>query len=84
MEKLVFFFPWQQVSGGPFFLTRLANGIAEKGLYDVYYTDYPGGLCNGLLNKNVQVLKYRNEGKDFPIFPKEPIVLVMANLLLLL
>ena len=40
MQKLVFFFPWPEVSGGPFYLCRLADAVARTGLYEVYYTDY--------------------------------------------
>lgn len=80
MQKLVFFFPWPEVSGGPFFLSRLANEASRRKLYEVYYTDYPNGLCESLLeDRNVRVLKYENEGKDFEIFPEEPVVLVMAE-----
>ena len=77
--KLVFYFPWSEVSGGPYYLSRLANSVADKGIYDVYYTDYPHGLANGILkNKNIKILKYQNEGKNFEIFPNEPVIVVMA------
>ena len=80
MRKLAFFFPWPEVSGGPIFLTHLANQVAREGLYDVYYTDYPHGLCESLLREeSIKVLKYENEGRDFEIFPDEPIVLVMPE-----
>ena len=53
--KLVFYFPWPEVSGGPFYLTRIANAIAETKEYDVYYVDYKGGLANTLLkNKDIE------------------------------
>ena len=32
-QKLVFFFPWHEVSGGPYYLTRLANSIIKMGKY---------------------------------------------------
>ena len=77
--KLVFYFPWPEVSGGPFFLTRIANAIADTKEYDVYYVDYKGGLANTLLkNKDIEVLIYDNEGKKYTIFKDEPIVLVMV------
>ena len=77
--KLVFYFPWPEVSGGPFYLTRIANAIAETKEYDVYYVDYKGGLANTLLkNKDIEVLIYDNEGKKYTIFKDEPIVLVMV------
>lgn len=79
MKKLVFFFPWHEVSGGPFYLTRLANDIAKLGLYDVYYTDYAGGLCDSLLTeRSIKVLKFHDE-EHFPIFPDEPVIIVMAE-----
>lgn len=77
--KLVFYFPWPEVSGGPFYLTRIANAIADTKEYDVYYVDYKGGLANTLLkNKDIEVLIYDNEGKKYTIFKDEPIVLVMV------
>lgn len=78
-KKLVFFFPWKIVSGGPFYLARLANDVAKLGLYDVYYTDYVGGLADSLLTeKSVKILKYKDE-RDFPIFPDEPVIVIMAE-----
>lgn len=80
MQKLVFYFPWPEVSGGPSYLTHLANEVAKRKLYEVYYTDYPNGLCEALLEeKNIKILKYRNEEKKFKIFPDEPVILVMAE-----
>ena len=79
MQKLVFFFPWREVSGGPFYLARLANGIAKRNLYEVYYTDYPNGLCDSLLEeKNIKVLRFHDE-MHFEIFPEEPIILVIPE-----
>lgn len=76
--KLVFFFPWQEVSGGPYYLCRLADAVAETGEYEVYYTDYKNGICDYILtNKNVKVLTYKNEGNKFKIFEDEPIILIM-------
>ena len=76
--KLVFFFPWSEVSGGPYYLARLANAVADQGVYDVYYTDYRHGLTGELIkSKNIKILKYDNEGAKFKIFPSEPVVLVM-------
>lgn len=79
MQKLVFFFPWREVSGGPFYLTRLANGVAKRNLYKVYYTDYVNGLCDSLLEeKSIKVLRYHDE-MHFEIFPDEPVILIIAE-----
>lgn len=79
MQKLVFFFPWREVSGGPFYLARLANGVARRNLYEVYYTDYPNGLCDSLLEeKSIKVLRYR-DGANFEVFPDEPVILIIAE-----
>jgi len=79
MRKLVFFFPWREISGGPFYLARLANAVARRNLYEVYYTDYQNGLYETLLEeKNIQVLKFRDE-LHFEIFPDEPVIVVMAE-----
>ena len=81
MQKLVFFFPWPEVSGGPFYLCRLADAVARTGLYEVYYTDYSGGLCDSILTeKSIKILKYHDEdGERFSIFPEETVILVMAE-----
>lgn len=77
-KKLVFFFPWKEVSGGPYYLARIADAVAQNEDYDVYYTDYPRGLCNSIITeKSVKILKYRDEGAKFEIFPLEPVILVM-------
>lgn len=79
MQKLVFFFPWREVSGGPFYLARLANGVAKRNLYEVYYTDYANGLCDSLLEeKSIKVLRYHDE-MHFEIFPDEPVILIIAE-----
>lgn len=79
MQKVVFFFPWREVSGGPFFLCRLANELARTGLYEVYYTDYQRGLCESLLEyREIKVLKFHDE-EHFPIFPEEPVIVIMAE-----
>lgn len=80
MRKLVFFFPWREVSGGPFYLARLANAVARENLYEVYYTDYQSGLCDSILEeKSIKVLKYKDGEIHFEIFPEEPVILVMAE-----
>lgn len=79
MHKVVFFFPWREVSGGPFFLCRLANELVRTGQYAVYYTDYPQGLCESILDsRDIHVLKYYDD-EHFPIFPDEPVIVVMAE-----
>lgn len=77
-QKLVFFFPWHEVSGGPYFLTRLADGAAKTEKFEVYYTDYRYGLSDTLItDPRVKTLEYRDEGRNFRIFPDEPVVVVM-------
>lgn len=78
MEKIVFYFPWKEVSGGPFYLTRIANDLAKLKKYEVYYTDYVHGLADTLLEDlSIHKLEYHAEGKNFEVFLNEPIILVM-------
>lgn len=79
MQKIVFFFPWKIVSGGPFYLTRLANDLAKLKEYEVYYTDYIGGLCTTLITeKSIKILAFNDE-ENFPVFPEEPVILIIAE-----
>lgn len=74
-EKIVFYFPWKELSGGPFYLTALADNLAEQGDYEVYYTDYKHGLSDGMI-KNPTVKKIEYTDNDFVMPLKEPITLV--------
>lgn len=78
MQKIVFFFPWREVSGGPFYLTRLANDLASVSAYEIYYTEYPHGLTTSMITqKNIKFLEYHDEERNFSIFESEPVILVM-------
>ncbi|MEG7381993.1 hypothetical protein V5785_22530, partial [Bacillus subtilis] len=72
--KVVFYFPWLEVSGGPIYLTGLADKLAEDPSYDVYYTDYSPGLSDNLL-KNSNVTKIAVSTENFSIGIEEPVVL---------
>lgn len=37
LNKVVFYFPWKEISGGPFYLTKLADALSEIDGYQVYY-----------------------------------------------
>lgn len=77
ITKVVFFFPWTEVSGGPFFLTRLAEDLEKTGKYEVYYTDYENCLFEKLVkNPNIHKLVYKDEKTGFKVFPEEPVILV--------
>lgn len=79
MNKIVFFFPWKEVSGGPIYLCHLADRLAESGKYKVYYTDFYNGLSDDFLKSyRVRKLPYLQEGKSrqIAIFPDEPIILI--------
>ena len=64
--KIVFYFPWQEISGGPNYLSTLANALANDNNYEVYYIDYPEGLTNNLLSKSINRINYE-EPFSFPI-----------------
>lgn len=73
--KVVFYFPWKEVSGGPIYLSNLANQLAELDGYEVYYTDYKNGLSDTLLNnKKIKKIEYQEKNFSFPI--KEPVILI--------
>ena len=74
-EKVVFYFPWKELSGGPFYLTKLADSLAEQENYEVYYTDYKHGLCDDML-KNPAVKKIEYKENDFVMPFNEPITLI--------
>lgn len=76
MEKIIFFFPWKEVSGGPFYLSRLANDLALNNNYEVYYVDYKNGLTEKLLSTQVKRIIYYepfNLIKDSPVTIITPI-----------
>ncbi|MCX8726408.1 hypothetical protein [Gilliamella sp. B2838] len=75
-RKVVFYFPWREVSGGPYYLTRLADKLAENSSFEVYYTDYEKGLSDKLL-KNPLVKKIEVGEHDFGIhMDNEPVLLI--------
>lgn len=77
MKKIVFFFPWKEVSGGPYFLCRMADALAGTGQYDVYYIDYYNSLSDDLLNDfRVRKIPYFGKPKEMEIFCEEPIVMI--------
>lgn len=73
--KVIFFFPWREVSGGPFYLTRLADELALDHEYEVFYTDYANGLSDTLI-KNKNVRKIEVSERDFSIRISDPVVLI--------
>ncbi|HBV6506215.1 TPA: hypothetical protein MD351_004652, partial [Escherichia coli] len=74
-EKVVFYFPWNEVSGGPIYLTRLADKLAELDDYEVYYTDYENSLSDSLI-KNSRVKKIVVSIDDFSIKQPFPVILI--------
>jgi FkbM family methyltransferase len=71
---VVFYFPWKEISGGPYYLTGLANKLAEDSNYEVYYTDYNPGLSDSLLDQKVR--RIRVDEKNFSIPIQEPCIFV--------
>lgn len=73
-EIIVFFFPWHEVSGGPFYLGNLADSLADDDRYEVYYSDYENGLSDQIIdNPKVKKLVYFEPYK-FPI--GKPVTLI--------
>lgn len=75
MNKVIFYFPWKELSGGPIYLANLANYLAEYTDYEVYYTLYQGSFIEDSLSVNVSKI-YVNED-DFSIPFEDPVILVM-------
>lgn len=72
-EKVVFYFPWREISGGPKYLTGLANILAADGKYEIYYVDYSPGLSDQVLCDDVHKIPYE-EPFRFPI--RGPVTLI--------
>lgn len=70
---IVFFFPWEEVSGGPYYLIRMANELAKDDAYEVYYTDYKKALTDKLRSDRVKKLVYSD---SFELDIKKPITLI--------
>ncbi|MDB2536652.1 FkbM family methyltransferase [Alphaproteobacteria bacterium] len=73
-RKVVFYFPWEEVSGGPIYLSNLANELCKDSQFEVYYTDYQPGLTDTFLSKKVKKIIVNHQ--DFGIKIQEPITLV--------
>ncbi len=75
-EKIVFYFPWKELSGGPYYLTKLADDLANNQEYEVYYTDYKNGLAEKLIkNPNVKQIEYNDES-EFKLPIEEPVTII--------
>lgn len=57
-EHVVFFFPWKEISGGPVYLSGLANTLAQQSEYAVGYVDYPKGVTDAMLCQEVERISY--------------------------
>lgn len=73
-ERVVFFFPWREVSGGPPYLSSLANDLARDDNYEVWYIDYEPGLSDSMIDKTKVKKIVFTEPFVFPI--QEPITLI--------
>lgn len=76
LNKVVFYFPWKEISGGPFYLTKLADALSEIDGYQVYYIDYPNGLTSKMI-KSKKVIRIAYNDVNFNLDDiKDPIILV--------
>lgn len=75
LKKVVFFFPWKEVSGGPYYLADLANHLADDPQYEVWYTDYNDTFVNEMVDyTKIKKITYK-EPFDFPLI--EPVILIV-------
>ena len=72
-DTVVFFFPWKEFSGGPLYLSGIANALSESDRYEVYYVDYLSGIAAKKANSKVHKIIY-SEPFSFPL--KEPVILI--------
>ena len=75
-KKIVFYFPWEEYSGGPIYLASLANEMARDNKYEIYYTDYQNGLSNKMLSPTVKKLTVSRE--DFSIKMDNDIITIIT------
>lgn len=73
-KYVVFFFPWKEISGGPVYLSGLANTLAKQSEYTVGYIDYPNGMTDAMLCREVKRIPYF---EPFSLPCSEPLILVV-------
>lgn len=77
LSKLVIYFPFKDVSGGPIFLAQLAKKMADIGEFDVFYIDFKKGPAAELLEgTNIHIIEFNDEVR-FHFFMDEPITIVL-------
>lgn len=75
-EKVIFFFPWREISGGPVYLSGLANALSRVPKYEVWYVDYTDGCSVGQLDRErVGFIPYSEP--FFTPLDAEPLILVI-------
>lgn len=66
-KKIVFYFPWKEISGGPVYLSNLAIQLSKLSDYEVWYIDYLGGLTDkSFAGTSVKQISYQ-EPFYFPL-----------------
>ena len=74
-EKIVFLFPWLEISGGPVYFLNLAESLSLYGEYEVYYIDYANGVAKSMAGGNSAV-KWITYEEPFKMPIKDPITLI--------
>ncbi|GIA22123.1 TPA: FkbM family methyltransferase [Vibrio cholerae] len=74
-EKVVIYFPWKEISGGPIYLVRLAEALVKNSNYHVYYVDYEDGFSRKLISES-KIEKINVSQNDFSIPIEEPITVI--------
>lgn len=72
---IVFYFPWNEPSGGPVLFTAIAKFISRNFGLEVFYTDYDPGLSDEMLAGS-SVKKICVTGDDMSINIARPVILV--------
>lgn len=71
---VLFYFPWREVSGGPVYLSRLANALSHVKGINVYYCDYIDGFAIDKLGSKVHRV-YIDEN-DFSPYLNFPLTII--------
>lgn len=74
-NKIVFLFPWREVSGGPIYFMNLAENLAQSRKFKIYYIDYANGVARkmGKKDSNIQWIEYE---EPFALPLCDPVTLI--------
>lgn len=75
-RKIVFLFPWREVSGGPVYFANLAEALAKRHEYEVYYIDYADGVARASSRKDIGI-RWITYEEPFSMPIHDPVLLIV-------